>query len=547
MKLASKLLFLYHFFMTTFDSLTLKAFIEENSTFLTGARIQKIQQPTRRDFILTVHGFSKDGIPETRKLYINIDPQYYHICFMNKENENLRSIEIPQHPPMFCMLLRKYLKNCRIGKVNQPPYERIIEFYIETFNKSSEKIHLCFAVEFMGKHSNAVLYNADTNVIIGCAHNVGAGKSREREMSGTLPYFYPPKQNKTDILDYNGTVDYTKLNTDFYWFSKHFTNQVKNTPLEKLKDYVRLKNTSPAISTDYAEYTLFSELLDENIPQNSVNEMIDNYYAFHIQKNKIQTLKTSLASIINRKLKKSQTALSKMTIQLNKEKNADIYRLYGDLIMANLYNLKDFSKSIEVYDYENEKDITIELDETISLKDNAAKFYKLYTKSKTSVQKLNELTEKLQADISYYEDILYAVEIAETVDDLRQFQLEIVPEKEKRIKSPHSNQPLEFKIENEKVFAGRNNRQNDYIVSRLAKDEDYWFHIKGCAGSHVLLCAQNPSDKLIYECAKLAKEYSSAKLSKKAGVIYTQKKYLKKPPGANLGYVTYSNEKEIVV
>ena len=102
--------------MITFDSLTLKSWIEENRDFLTGARIQKIQQPTRRDFVLTLRSSG-----ETRKLYININPQYYHVCFMSKENEKRRLIEIPQKPPMFCMLLRKYLENELISKVNQPP------------------------------------------------------------------------------------------------------------------------------------------------------------------------------------------------------------------------------------------------------------------------------------------------------------------------------------------------------------------------------------------------------------------------------------------
>ena len=147
--------------MITFDSLTLKAFIKENMDFLADSRIQKIQQPTRRDFIFTIR---KAG--ETRKLYININPQLFHVCFMSKQNELKRFIQIPQKPPMFCMLLRKYLENARIAKVNQPPYERILEFYIETFNELSEKIYLCLAIELMGKHSNVVLYNYDTNVIL---------------------------------------------------------------------------------------------------------------------------------------------------------------------------------------------------------------------------------------------------------------------------------------------------------------------------------------------------------------------------------------------
>lgn len=528
--------------MITFDSLTLNAWIDENKEFLTDARIQKIQQPTRRDFVLTIR---KQGV--TKKLYININPQFHHLCFMNKENEDKRLIEIPQKPPMFCMLLRKYLENSRIAKVSQPPYERILEFYIETYNELSEKIYLCLAIELMGKHSNVVLYNYDTNVIVGCAHNVGAEKSREREMAGTLPYVYPPKQNKIDLLTYNGEIDYENLNKDFYWFSKSFANQCEGITLSKLKEFVSLKNVTPVISADYSEFSLFNELLKGGIRQNTVNEMLDNYYAYYVEKDKFSALKRDLITKVKHKLKKDKSSLDKMEYRLKKEEDAGNNRLYGDLIMANLYNNNDYSKSIEVYDYENNKNIIINLDETFTLKENANKFYKLYNKSKTSIQKLNELTEETRVNVNYLEQVLYSLETAENISDLFEIKSEIEPEETKKETKKIAVMPCEIEIEGEKVYVGKNNRQNDFIVSKLSKDEDYWFHTKDCAGSHVLLKCENPSDKLIFECARLAKENSSAKNSSKAGVIYTKRKYLKKPPKAALGYVTYKNEKEIIV
>lgn len=465
--------------MINFDSLTLKNWVEENSEFLTGARIQKIQQPTRRDFVFLVRN---NG--ETKKLYININPECHHICFMSKENEAKRLIEIPQKPPMFCMLLRKYLENSRISKINQPIYERIIEFYIETFNELSEKIYLCLAVEFMGKHSNVILYSYDTNLILGCAHNVGAEKSREREMAGGLPYVYPSGRP-----------------TEWYSTGNSFEN----------------------------------------------NNQIDDYYAQCIYEDKFKKLKDKYRQIVNRKLKKDKSSLNKMLYKLEKEANSDKYRLYGDLIMANLYNNTDYSKSIKVFDYENNKDITIELDETLSLKGNANKFYKLYNKAKTSLAKLTELSDTLKEDILYYEQIQYSIDLASSVDEIFDITTEIEPEKFTKAVKKSSLEPLELEIEGCKVYVGRNNKQNDFIVSKLSRDEDFWFHTKDCAGSHVLLRCETPSDELILKCAELAKEYSKGKLSSKVGVIYTKRKYLKKPPKANLGYVTYKNEREIII
>lgn len=469
--------------MINFDSLSLKKWVDENSEFLTNARIQKIQQPTRRDFVFSIR--SKG---ETRKLYININPQYYHVCFMDKANEAKRLIEIPQKPPMFCMLLRKYLENSVIARVNQPQYERILEFYIETYNELSEKIYLCLAIELMGKYSNVILYNYDTNMILGCAHNVGAEKSREREMAGGLPYVYPSGR-PTD------------------WYASK--NSLANSSCE------------------------------------SINEVIDDYYAECVYQDKFAKLKENLRQIVNTKLKKDKNSLAKMSKQLTTDEKMNKYRLYGDLIMANLYALSDYSKVAEVFDYENNKQIKIELDSTKTLKDNANRFYKLYNKAKTASIKLSELILELEQNINYSEQILYSIDIADSISDLEEIKVEVSPkEKPKKVEK---NSLMELEIEGCKVFVGRNNRQNDYIVSKLSKDEDFWFHTRDCAGSHILLRCETPSDKLIFECAKLAKKYSKGSQSSKVGVIYTKRKFLKKPPAANLGYVTYKNEKEIIV
>lgn len=471
--------------MISFDSLTLKKWLDENSEYMQGARIQKIQQPTRRDFVLT---FRNNG--ETRKFYININPQYYHVCFMNKENEKKRLIEIPDKPPMFCMLLRKYLENAIVSHVKQPPYERILEFYIETYNELSEKIYLCLAIELMGKYSNVILYNYDTNMILGCAHNVGAEKSREREMAGGLPYVYPAGRPKE-------------------WY--------------------------------------FNENSLANSDNGDMNSLVDDYYAKVIYEDKIKRLKGQYSQIIQAKLKKDKNSLKKMDYKLSKEINSDKYRLYGDLIMANLYNNKDYSKFIRVYDYENNKEINIELDETSTLKENANKFYKLYNKAKTSVAKLSELTDELKKNVNYYEQTLYSIEVAVSIEDIYAIGHEIEPQKKIKKVEKSSFIPTEIEVDNCKVYIGKNNRQNDYIVSKLSKDDDYWFHTRDCAGSHVLLRCENPSNELILKCAQLAKKYSKGAQSSKVGVIYTKRKYLKKPPKANLGYVTYKNEQEIVV
>jgi predicted ribosome quality control (RQC) complex YloA/Tae2 family protein len=512
--------------MISFDYLILESFIEENRDFLQDARVQKIQQPTRSELVFTIRNKG-----ESRKFYININPRFFHVCFMSEENEKKRLLQIPKQPPMFCMLLRKYIESAKISKIEQPKCERILEFYFETYNEIGEKIYLCLAIELMGKHSNVILYNYDTNMIIGCAHNVGAEKSSVREVIGGLPYAYPPKKNNKIISGL---------------FSVYSRTPRPSGERESFRHEERA-------SENMGEGESFHKIL--------VNSFIDNYFAPLQEEEKIKTLRTKLKSGVNAKLKKHTNSLSKLKKQSITEEKAERYRKTGDLLMANLHNLQDFSPCVEILDWETNLPVMIELDETKTVKDNANRFYKLYNKAKTANLKMLEMQEGLNSEIEYFKQILYTIEVANTYQDLIEIEEEVSAEgKEKRKngKGEHkkSNQPskpltLQTSIfQPFTVFIGKNNKQNDYIVSKLARSEDIWFHTHNCAGSHVLLrveAGQKVTDEIIFECAKLAKEYSSAKLSSKVGVIYTKAKNLKKPPAAALGYVIYKNEQEIIV
>jgi len=526
--------------MITFDYLTLAAFEKENVEFLKGSRIQKIQQPSRRELILHIRNNNK-----VKKLYINITPQFYHLCFTSKINELRKNTTIPDKPPMFCMLLRKYIENSVIADIKVPRYERIFEIYIETYNEISEKITLCLAVELMGKYSNIVLYNATTKKIIGCAHNVGEDKSSVREMSGTLPYIYPPKQNKYDILTFEGIPDYNKLLDTFYGFSLQLQKLCQNKSLAEIKDMFELKNIVPYISGNYEEYSIFR--LKDGFPKISINDMLDDYYSYHIEKNNIKTLKSEILTLVSSKIKKLKNSEIKVQYRINQAKDGEKFRIYGDLIMANLYQLSDFSQFVEVKDYENNKDVRIFLDPQKTLKENANNFYKLYNKSKKTLIHSQELYENITRELNYLEQVNFSVNYAETFMEVCEIKSEIIPPKTPKFEKRNSFEPMKIQIDGYDVYIGKNNRQNDYIVSKLAKDDDTWLHVQNCAGSHVLLKCSNPKEDTLLSCAKIAKQYSAACQSSKVGVIYTFAKNLKKPPHAPLGYVTYKGEKEILV
>ena len=512
----------------------------------------------------------------------------YHIAFMSGENETKRCIKIPQKPPMFCMLLRKYLDGARIADAKVVENERIFELIFETYDELSQKRALCLCVELMGKHSNVILYDKDTRIIIGCAHNVGSEKSRYRELQGGLKYTYPPSSKNL--------------------MSNELKEQFKNLPYEKINEYLTSENYTPAVKDE--RYTLFRELIEGSVPQNSVNEMLDNYYAYYQEQFILKSEKSKLTEIAGQKLKKTKNAVSKIETLLKKRDNTEKYKLYGELLTANLYQKKDFSKSIEVLNYNTGENIIIELDETKTLNENAQRYYKLYTKAKNTKEKSKEMLNNLNIEKEYLENILYSIGVAGAVADLEDIKQELNIPDEKPKKQNKGMEIERVNIGGYDVYIGKNNKQNDYIISKLAKDEDIWFHTRLCAGSHILLKAgvgvngvngigldfettssnakgagvgvnginsvgldseptssnakgvngigfeparsnarggSEPPEEVIFECCKLARKYSSASQPSKIGVIYTKAKNLRKPPAAPLGYVTYKNEKEVLV
>ena len=506
--------------MINIDFLTLKAFMGENIDFFIGARLQKIQQPTRKDFVFTLRN---NG--ESRKLYININPQIYHIAFMGKENELKRNLSIPKQPPMFCMLLRKYLEGCKIADALVIENERILEFHFETMDEFSQKRSLCLCVELMGKHSNIILYDRESFLIIGCAHNVGAEKSRYRELQGGLKYIYPPQGS--------GLSNELKL-------------QFANLSQDEINAYLLAETYRPAIKDD--RYTLFKELLEDSKAYSTVNEMIDVYYSAIQESINLRVEKDKLYSVVQAKLKKIKSSREKIAVLLKKRDNTEKYKLYGEILTANLYLKRDYSKEIELLNHYTGENITIELDEALTLSENAQRYFKLYSKSKATKEKTTKMLEELLVEQDYQENIIYSIDKASSIKELEEIfsELNLTANKTDKKEAPTI---IKLMINGFEVYVGKNNKQNDLIISKLSKDEDYWFHTRLCAGSHVLLKVREnePDEETIFKCCELAREFSSATQPSKVGVIYTKRKFIKKPPKAPLGYVIYKNEKEVLV
>lgn len=561
--------------MLQIDSLLLEAFYNENKEFFINARVQKIQQPTRREIILHIR-----NARETRKLYININPAFYHICFMSRENETRRNIEIPKQPPMFCMLLRKHIEGAKILSVTKPDFERIIELNFENYNELGDRIEECMSIELMGKHSNIVLYNTDNNIILGCAHNIGEEKSKEREMAGGLPYVYPPKQDKKNLLltrfDWflsalkKSDKDLKKSLSDRYFYisqaaaqelcEKHFIDphqkalDISETDAQKLfialHEFLENPKRQYTVSKDRTKYSCINTL---ELKYATINKLIDDYFSYNIEKGLVASLKSSLQTKINKELKKLNNTYTNQKKQIEKENKAKEYLTKGNLLTAGSYAIKQGEKSVILKDYETDKMIEIQLDETLSVIENAQRYFNLYNKCKKAFRIAAEMSEETLKEIGYYQQLLYDIENTESYAELKEIVQELEPDKNPAAKKKDSLQLniLKLDIEGFTVFVGKNNKQNDYLYSKISSPEDVWFHVLNTPGSHIIVKAPHAGkalpDSAILKIAKLAKQYSTAQNSAKVSIVYTLRKYIKRPNNTKSGFVVYKNETEIVV
>ncbi len=541
--------------MINFDSLTLKLFKEENKEFLLNSRLQKIQQPARNELIFSIRNKN-----ESKKLYINFNPNFYHICFMSALNEQKRNITIPKTAPMFCMLLRKYIQNAKVINVNVPEYERIFELYFEYYDELNEKSILCLAIELMGKYSNVILYNYDTNVIIGCAHNVSSEKSRERELYGMLPYIYPPKQKKKNLLKVS--FDSFLENLDENDIPKSISNkynyitipvasqfysesQSVNVLYNKLQNFLFQKEYKPYISSDFSKYFLF-EFENSQICE-SINEMIDNYFAYHQSKYTESNLKSKISKYIQLRLTKLNILKTKQEEQIKKLDKAKEYKNKADIIMANLYYLKDGIKKASLYDFDGNS-INIEFDENLSVKENANRYYALYKKTKSAYEHAKNMIEETISEILYYEEVLFFSQQTQSIDELKDIYSELNNEKSTKDLNNESVNYIEY--EGYKIYAGKNKKQNDYILSKISSPDDIWLHPLNAPGAHIIVKNPNPKtdipDSVLLKAAQITKDFSSQKNNSKTSIIYTKRKYVKKAAN-KVAFVTYKNESEIIV
>lgn len=568
-----------------FDGIFLHKVKTELSALI-GAHTDKIYQPSRDELVFLLR--SREG---AFRLLISARQGAARIHLTDSKVEN------PINPPMFCMLLRKHLGSSKLVDIKQLGFERVLTLIFSSKNEMGDTVLFNLVCEFIGNKPNIILIS-ENGSILDAVHRSDIENSSRLIQPGAV-YEYPNSTGKLNILNHDTK---TVAETVFSLRNKPLWKAVLDTIegfsplnsreialnscgdyekviatlsdgekacfiecLEKIKQDITENSTPIVIFDDKSspfdfsyskisqydsDYTLFYF--------DSFSKALDAFYserenAERIKKSAQDIIKTITTTIsrIDRK-----TALRKRDLESCKDREK--YRIYGELIKANLYRIPTGVSFFEAENYydENCSLITIPMDPSISPALNADKYFKDYKKSYTAEKMLTKLIEKDNKDLEYFNSVLDNISRAKTISDIDDIREELNEVGLIKIARNTAKKP---KMQNNfielnspcgmKIFVGKNNRQNDLLTLNVASKNDIWFHVKNIPGSHTVLITEGKeaNDEDIVFAAGVAAFHSKANSSSNVPVDYTLIKYVKKPSGAKPGMVIYSGEQTIFV
>lgn len=548
---------------------------------LKGGRVEKIHQPSREEIVISLR--TRQG---AKKIFISANAGSARVHITEK------SVDNPQTPPMFCMLLRKHLNSGKLVDVRQDGLERIIFLDFECVNELGDLVMITVACEVMGRCSNLILVNHDGK-ILDSIKRVDEEMSRERMVLPGMKYTFPPKDERLNFLECN---------------ESDIINALKKAPGSELsKCLIKiLEGVSPVLVREWAFFSgrgvhidsdkitdeqsdrlIFAikkskqQLLENNCCFTSVSDkegmlkdfsfirlsqfgnlmltkehssasvLLDYFYAERDRVTRTKQRANDLFKFLMSITERTARRISAQKEELSACEGKELYKLYGDLISANIYQISkgDSSVCVENFYDENCPQIEIKLDVRKTPAQNAQRYYNEYKKCVTAEHKLAEQIEKGEEELVYLDSVFDALTRAGTENDIIQLRIELqeqgyIKSTQSKLKLPKALPPLEYRSSDGfTILVGRNNRQNDQLTLKFAEKSDIWLHTQSITGSHVIIVTngETPPDATIEEAAIIAAVNSKGRTSNLVPVDYCLARFVKKPSGSKPGKVIFTN------
>ncbi|WP_278555004.1 Rqc2 family fibronectin-binding protein, partial [Parvimonas micra] len=489
----------------------------------------------------------------------------------------------------FCMLLRKHLVGGTIKNIYQHKMDRVVCFEIENLNELKELSKKLLIIEIMGKHSNIILVDKESNKIIDAIKHIDSRQSSIREVFPNKDYFFV-KDEKENILDENYKLPSEILKnsepismkkffyTNYLGFSPIISYELLNNSnvdtdvnsanlsmeniqkidenFVKLVENIKDKNYYPIFikdemnnNKDFYCFDLNLYEIKENV--GSLSKLVESFYHNNSLRDRINQKASGFKKILNTKLNRLTNKYLAMNDELLNNQSKEDLKIFADLLSINIYKIEKGMKKISVENiYDNMKDIEISLDEKKSPRENIEAYYK---KLKTADEIIKAELPKIEEEIKYIKQILETIEIITELNELSEIEEELISlgyiRKSKKNKQKlEKSKPYVFETDSGAlIYVGKNNLQNENLTLKFANKNDIFFHAQDVPGSHVILRGANLTENDYKIAGFLAGYYSYFKNEGYANVDYTEKKHIRKAKGTGLGMVYYDNYKTLFI
>ena len=564
----------------SFDGIFTKAVVDEIYPLLLNGKINKINQPDKNEINIQIYN------KENYKLLMSCANNLSRIHLSEKNKKN------PITAYNFCMLLRKHLVGGTIKNIYQHKMDRVVCFEIENLNELKELSKKLLIIEIMGKHSNIILVDKESNKIIDSIKHIDSRQSSIREVFPNKDYFFV-KDEKENILEENYKLpsEILKVSEPISMKKFFYTNYLGFSPIisyellhnsnvdsdtnsanldaesirridenfVKLVDNIKSENYFPIFIKDDANNNKDFYCFDLSSYENkekveSISSLVENFYHNNSLRDRINQKASGFKKILTTKLNRLTNKYLAMNDELLNNQSKEDLKIFADLLSINIYKLQKGMKRVTVENiYDNMKEIEISLDEKKSPRENIEAYYKKYKKLKTADEIIKAELPKIEEEMKYIKQILETIEIITELNELSEIEEELISlgyvRKNKKNKQKlEKSKPYVFETDSGAlIYVGKNNLQNENLTLKFANKNDIFFHAQDVPGSHVILRGSNLTEDDYKIAGFLAGYYSYFKNEGYANVDYTEKKHIRKAKGTGLGMVYYDNFKTLFI
>lgn len=541
----------------SFDGIMVRHVTNELNKTLAHARITKIYQLGDFDFLFQVRSKGAHAI------LMSASP---HSCRIHLTRNHY---EKPEHPPMFCMFLRKHLEGSIITSIKQKANDRVVSIALKTTDELGDLTEKYLIFEALGKDANLIVTD-NTYRVLEALHHTGPFDKATRTIVPSAQYTYPD-DDRINPFDYDA-----------------LKNVLDNQMVESSRDYLKhISGISPLFlkefdyrlrQSDASKETVFKTMLEEThyhikhhtrtvfypirlthidaleTPYESPGALLDAFfYTRDIAEKRKQKAK-DLERFIKRQLERLKIKKERLAKALLESEDNTLDRLRGELLLAYQHTIDKGARTVTLTDYISNEPIEIPLDASKTVLENSRDYFKQYKKSKAAIPHIKKQQRSAERDIAYFSLLASQLDCATTLQDVEEIREELEQQGfMKRRKRPNQKRrKARYAIFEDakgiKILVGKNNRQNTIVTHQEAEANDVWFHVQNAPGSHVVVKHPFPlSETTIRTAAMLAAYFSSMRHSTSVAVDYTEAKRVKKIPGKREGFVRYTHQKTIYI